>query len=370
MKIPSADLRASYQRLRRELDEAYSRVMNSGQFILGPEVEAFEREFARYCEAPIALGVGNGLDALRLILQALEIGPGDEVIVPAHTFVATWLAVSHVGADPVPVDVDPETCNLDPSRLASAVTSRTRAILVVHLYGMPADIEAIHSIACRYDLPVIEDAAQAHGARYKGRRCGSFGRAAGFSFYPVKNLGAFGDAGAIVTSDSSIAERVSRLRNYGAHTRYYHEMVGHNSRLDELQAAFLRVKLQTLDEGNQIRQELAALYSSRLAHLRSKGLIVPKAPPGTEPVWHQYVIRCRQRDALREHLLRRGISTLIHYPIPPHRQKAYADRTFPAFPVAEEIAATCLSLPLYPEMSPDDVEGVCREIEAFFTGTE
>jgi dTDP-4-amino-4,6-dideoxygalactose transaminase len=364
--IPFLDIAAMHVELRPELDAAYQRVVDSNHLILGAEVEQFEREFAAYCEAEHAIGVGNGLDALFLILKAMDIGAGDEVIVPSNTFIATWLAVSYVGATPVPVEPDSATFNLDPARIEAAITPRTRAIMPVHLYGQPADMDPILAIARRHKLKVIEDAAQAHGARYRGRRVGALGDAAGFSFYPGKNLGALGDGGAIVTNDAELAQRVRVLRNYGSSVKYHNEFKGHNSRLDELQAAFLRAKLKGLDAANVRRREIAARYLDGLA---GTGLELPFVPEWAEPVWHLFVVRSVARQQLQAALGERGIGTMIHYPIPPHRQPAYAELAMGegSFPIAEAIHREVLSLPMWPQMRAEQVEqviGACVDVLA------
>jgi dTDP-4-amino-4,6-dideoxygalactose transaminase len=367
MKIPFNDFISSYEELKSELDEAYARFMQSGWYILGKEVEAFEQEYAAYCGTRFCVGVGNCLDAMHLVLRAWGIAQGDEVIVPSNTYIATWLAISHAGATPVPVEPDPRTYNLDPNRIEAAITSRTKAILPVHLYGQPADMDPIMAIAKKHGLKVVEDAAQAQGAKYKGRPAGSLGHAAGHSFYPTKNMGAFGDAGAVTTDDAELADRVRTLRNYGSKKRYYNEVIGYNSRLDELQAAFLRVKLRHLDEWNERRQKIAAIYLDALksevrsqksevrslpSDLRSlvSGLVLPFVPKWASPVWHLFVIRHPQRDALQQKLTEAGIGTLIHYPVPPHRSGAYSKSGFSlqpsAFSLADELASTVLSLPI------------------------
>ena len=361
MTVPFLDLGAPWRELRDELDAAWRRVMDSGWYILGGEVAAFEEEFAAYCGVRHCIGVGNGLDALHLILRGYGIGPGDEVIVPSNTYIATWLAVTYAGALPVPVEPDEATCNLDPALIEAAVTPRTRAIIPVHLYGQPADMAAITGVARRHGLKVIEDAAQAHGARYRGRRCGSLGDAAGFSFYPGKNLGAIGDGGAVTTDDDSLAERVRMLRNYGSAKKYVNEVAGFNSRLDELQAALLRVKLARLDQWNDRRRAVAALY---LESLRGAGVTLPLVPPWAEPVWHLFVVRSPDRDALTARLDREGISWLIHYPIPPHRQDAYRELGYREgrFPRAERLAAEVVSLPMGPHLERDDVARVVAAV--------
>ena len=365
MNVPFLDLKAPYAELRDELDAAYRRVMESGWFVLGDEVRAFEEEFAAYCGARHSVGVANGLEALHLALRAMGIGAGDEVLVPSNTFIATWLAVTYAGAVPVPVEPDERTYNLDPARMEEAITSRTRAVMPVHLYGQPADMDAIGAVAERYGLKVIEDAAQAHGARYKGRRAGSLAHAAGFSFYPGKNLGALGDGGAVVTDDAAVADEVRRLRNIGGRVKYYHEVRGYNSRLDELQAAMLRVKLRRLDEWNERRTVIARQYLHTLEGVPD--LALPYVPEWAEPAWHLFVVRHPRRDQLQEHLQARGVGTLIHYPVPPHVQEAYADLGYERgrFPAAERQAGEILSLPMGPHLSEAEVEHVVAQLSAF-----
>ena len=349
-QVPFSDLGAGYAEVRIELDAAWQRVLASGRLVLGPEVDAFEAEFAEYCGAAHCVGVGNGLDALTLILRALGIGPGDEVIVPAYTYIATWLAVTHAGAIPVPIEPDSRTFNLDPARIESAITSRTRAIMPVHLYGQPADMEPIARLAARHGLALVEDAAQAHGARCRGRRVGTLGIAAGFSFYPTKNLGALGDAGAVVTDDAALAGRVRRLRNYGSIEKHRHELMGVNSRLDELQAALLRVKLRMLDAWNTRRQIAAQRYGTLLA---GAGVGLPAIPPWADAVWHLFVVRSTERDRLRRKLDDAGIETMIHYPTPPHLQPAYAKLGLAegSLPISEHLHREVLSLPMWPQIS-------------------
>jgi dTDP-4-amino-4,6-dideoxygalactose transaminase len=366
VKVPFLDFIAPYEELKTELDEAYFRFMRSAWYILGHEVEAFEREFAAYCGVQHCVGVGNGLEALHLILRAYEIGEGQEVIVPSNTYIATWLAVSYAGATPIPVEPDERTFNLDPARIEAAITPKTRAILPVHLYGQPADMDPIMSVARRRGLKVIEDNAQAHGARYKGQRTGSLGDAAGNSFYPGKNLGAFGDAGAVTTNDAELANRVRVLRNYGSKKKYYNEVKGYNSRLDELQAALLRVKLRKMDEWNDRRRQRAAQYLARLNTLH--GLKMPFVPDWAEPAWHLFVIRHPRRDALQLKLTEAGIGTLIHYPVPPHLSGAYADCRYArgAFPLAEDMADSVLSLPMGPHLSAAQADAVVEETSRAF----
>jgi dTDP-4-amino-4,6-dideoxygalactose transaminase len=341
--------------------------MDSGWYLLGRELEAFESEFARYCGVKHCVGVGNGLDAIHLILRGYDIGAGDEVIVPSHTFIASWLGVTFAGATPVPVDVNKATYNLDANLIEAAITSRTRAIMPVHLYGQTADMDPILEIARRHKLKVVEDAAQAHGARYKGSSVGTLGDAAAFSFYPGKNLGAFSDAGAVVTNDPQLAARMSRLRNYGSKVKYQHEEAGLNSRLDELQSAFLRIKLHHLDEWNSRRRKTAEFYFSHLSTLAPK-LASPDIPAWAEPVWHVFAIRHPQRDKLQQKLAEAGIGTLVHYPVPPHRSGAYAASRSPSgdpwrLPIADEIASTILSLPMGPHLTEDQVREVVAGVK-------
>jgi dTDP-4-amino-4,6-dideoxygalactose transaminase len=358
VKVPFLDFVKPYEELKAELDEAYFRFMRSAWYVLGKEVEAFEEEYANFCGVKHCVGVGNGLEALHLALRAYGIGQGDEVIVPSNTYIATWLAVSYAGAQPVPVEPDPQTFNLDSNRIEAALTPRTKAILPVHLYGQPADMDPIVQVARKHGLKVIEDNAQAQGARYQGRRTGSLGDAAGNSFYPGKNLGAFGEAGAVTTNDPELADRVRTLRNYGSKKKYYNDVKGFNSRLDELQAAFLRVKLKRLDEWNLRRRDVAAHYLAGMSGL--DGLTLPWVPTWAEPVWHLFVIRHSRRDTVRQKLTDTGIGTLIHYPVPPHLSGAYADAGWKrgAFPVAEELANSVLSLPMGPHLSREQTSQV------------
>jgi len=358
MKIPFLDLKAPYLELKDEFDAAYQRVMESGWYVLGQEVESFEAEFAAYCEVKHCIGVGNGLDALHLILRAMGIGSGDEVIVPANTYIATWLAVSHAGAVPVPVEPDEKNYNINPALIEAAITSRTKAILPVHLYGQPADMDSINAVAHKYGLKVIEDSAQAHGARYKGCRTGSLGDAAGFSFYPGKNLGAMGDGGAVVTNNDNLAEKIRVLRNYGSINKYHNEIKGFNSRLDELQAAMLRVKLVKLDEWNERRCSVARYYLQTLSNLGDVQL--PFVPEWAEPVWHLFVIKILRRNLLQKEMATMGIETLIHYPIPAHMQPAFSNLKFRPndFPIAVDMANTVLSLPIGPHLAEDQLSSV------------
>jgi dTDP-4-amino-4,6-dideoxygalactose transaminase len=360
--IPFLDLGAAYKELKTDIDASIQRVLNSGWYILGPEVDAFEAEWAEYCDAAHSVGLANGLDALILALRALEIGQGDEIIVPSNTYIATWLAVSAVGAIPVPVEPDPITYNIDPLRIESAITPNTKVILPVHLYGQPSDLDPILSLARKYGLRVVEDAAQCHGARYKGKRIGGHGDVVCWSFYPGKNLGALGDGGAITTNSEELAERIRTLRNYGSRVKYVNEVKGSNSRLDPVQAAVLRVKLKHLDDWNKRRARIAALYSRELAET---GITTPRVPDWADPAWHLYVVQHTDRDAFQNKLNVKGISTLIHYPIPPHLQQAYVGDKFVAgnFPIAEGVAMQMLSLPIGPQLSYQDANSVIYAIK-------
>jgi dTDP-4-amino-4,6-dideoxygalactose transaminase len=366
-EIPFLDLKSTYNELKPELDSAYHRVMASGHFILGEEVAKFENEFAQYCKTDYCLGVGNGLEALRLVLQAWGIGRGDEVIVPANTFIATWLAVTQVGAVPIAVEAN-EYFNIDANSIEAFITPKTKAIIPVHLYGQPADMDSIIALAKKYNLKVLEDAAQAHGAKYKGRRVGGLADAAAFSFYPGKNLGAYGDGGAITTNDRDLFATINKLRNYGSETKYIHEELGTNSRLDELQAAFLRVRLQHLDRWNQRRVSCANYYDEHLKGL-TDNLVVPQVLDSTEPVWHIYPVRTHARDRLRQMLSESNIQTLIHYPVPPHKQRAYhslaiSDRKFP---YTERLSNELLSLPIGPHLLEHQLEYVVSALKKCIT---
>jgi len=406
--IPLVDLAAQFAAIRAEVEPRVAEIMARGDFILGRAVGEFEAEFARYCGCSRAVGLASGLDALKLAMRAMDIGPGDEVITAANSFIATALAVSSVGATPVLVDCDASMFTIDVRKIEAAVTPRTRAILPVHLYGQPAEMDPILDLARRRGIDVIEDAAQAHGARYRGRVCGSMGRAAAFSFYPGKNLGAYGDGGAATTNDVALADRMATLRNYGSRVKYRHEELGENSRLDTIQAAVLSVKLAHLDAWNAARRRLAAAYSSGLSGVGD--LILPVVPSHMEPAWHLYVVRTARRDALLAHLQGRGIGALIHYPVPIHLQPAYgnrgtrdegrgtgAERREPGeggggrrakseepraksgerrveggewkrgdFPVSERLATEVLSLPIYPEMTEEQVGRVMEAVRDFF----
>jgi len=362
--VPFLDLRAAYLELKPEIDAAVARVLDSGHFILGSEVDAFEKEFARFTGAEYCVGVGNGLEALHLGLRALGVGPGDEVIVPSNTYIATWLAVSYTGAKPVPVEPDERTYNMNPSAVENEITARTKVIMPVHLYGQSADMDPILEIARNHELWVLDDAAQAQGARYKGKRVGSLGHVTGWSFYPGKNLGACGDAGAVTTDSAEIADRVRVLRNYGSRVKYFNEAQGFNSRLDEIQAAILRVKLRKLDDWNVRRRQIADFYRREL---EGTGLALPYVPVWAEAIYHLFVIRTGEREALRKHLEHAGIGTLIHYPVPPHLQHAYRSLGYAegSLPIAERIHREVLSLPMSPHLSKEQALAVVEAIRAF-----
>lgn len=362
--IPFIDLKAAYIELRAEIDAAIQRVLESGWYILGSEVEAFEQEYAAYCGTSYAIGVANGLDALHLSLLAMGVGAGDEVIVPSNTYIATWLAISQCGATPVPVEPLESTYNINPDLIESALTPRTKVILPVHLYGQPADLDPILAVAKAHGLPVLEDAAQAHGARYKSKNIGAHGNTVAWSFYPGKNLGAFGDGGAVTTNDGEIADRIRTLRNYGSKVKYINEVRGFNSRLDPIQAAILRVKLKWVENWNERRRQIACQY---FGHLGDTRVILPVVPAGAEPAWHLFVVRHPRRDALQRHLEDAGFTTLIHYPIPPHRQQAYraSGLASGAYPIADRVASTALSLPIGPHLLLDAVHQISDTIRTF-----
>jgi len=369
--IPLVDLRKQYTSIKQEVDEKISGVLKSTAFILGSEVKEFEKGFAAFCSAEHAVGVSSGTAALALALLALDIGKGHEVITVANTFIATAGAISHVGARPVLVDVDPESYNIDASLVEGAITERTKAIIPVHLYGQPSEMDAVLQLAKRHNLKVIEDACQAHGAEYRGRRVGSFGDISAFSFYPGKNLGAYGDGGAVVTDKGELAERIRLLRDHGSPKKYYHEIIGYNSRLDEIQAAVLGVKLRYLNEWNETRRRNARLYSEYLKDLVNKGSVTtPKEKDWAKHVYHLYVIQVEEgvRDNLITYLNSRGIGAQIHYPIPIHLQKAYKHLGYKegSFPVAERLAKRIISLPMFPELKQQEIEYIAQEIGAFF----
>lgn len=364
VRVPFVDLKAQYQSIENEINKSIAGVLSASDFILGDEVARFEEDFAKLCDVKYAVGVDSGTSALELALRAYDIGPGDEVITAANTFIATTLAISFVGAKPVLADADPMTHTVDIACVRDAITPRTKAIIPVHLYGHPADMDPLMALAREHNLVVIEDACQAHGARYKGRRVGSIGDAAAFSFYPAKNLGAYGDGGAVVTNDPKIDEKLRLLRNYGSREKYVHEMKGFNRRLDTLQAAVLHTKLKYLDQWNAARRAHAARYYELLA---DSNVVPPQAAAWAEPVWHLYVIRSKQRDALRKHLSERGIATGIHYPIPIHEQEAYRELGYKhgQFPVTEQEADEILSLPMYAELTDAQIELVADAIKEF-----
>ncbi|MFA7368677.1 MAG: DegT/DnrJ/EryC1/StrS family aminotransferase [Kiritimatiellales bacterium] len=366
MNIPFLDLKNQSAELRNEIRSAMDRVLADCNFILGKPVADFEADFAAYCECKYGIGVASGLDALKLILRAMEIGAGDEVITVSHTFIATALAVSSVGATPVLVEVDPATYTMDTKMLESAITARTKAVMPVHLYGQTADMDPILEIARRRGLRVIEDACQSHGARCNERRAGSLGDAAAFSFYPGKNLGAYGDGGAVTTSDPVLADRIRTLRNYGSAKKYYHDELGENSRLDTLQAAVLAVKLNGLDHGNAARRAAAALYTEQLQGIGD--IITPAVRHGSEHVFHLYVIQTGRRDALQKYLMGKGVECLIHYPVPVHLQRAYASKGWKTgdFPLTEKLAGTILSLPVFPGITEEQQQYVTDSIRRFF----
>ena len=365
MKIPFLSFDVANDLVRAEMTQAFQDVYESKWYVLGKYVQQFEQEYARFNEVKYAVGVSNGLDALYLSLKALGIGEGDEVIVPSNTYIATVLAVSYVGARPVFVEPRKETCNIDPNLIEAAITAQTKAIMPVHLYGQCCEMEEIMRIASKHDLFIIEDNAQSQGASYNGKLAGSFGNINGTSFYPGKNLGALGDAGAITTNDEQLARRINVLRNYGSQKKYFNEVIGHNMRLDELQAAFLSVKLKYLQQWTHDRQKVASWYDAALQSV--KGIILPVTAAGASHVYHLYVIRTNRRNELQQHLSAQGIGSLIHYPVPPHLQEAYAHLGYRkgAFPIAEELADTCLSLPMWPGMKQNQVEEVARGIKSF-----
>ena len=361
--IPFLDLKLPHQELREELQQAFTEVLDSGWFIQGKQLDAFDNEYASFCGTKHCIGVGNGLDALHLILRAYDIGAGDEVIVPSNTYIATWLAASYAGATPVPVEPDERTYNINPALIEAAITPKTKAIMAVHLYGQPADMDAINAIANKFNLKVIEDAAQAQGAGYKGKLAGNLGDAAGHSFYPGKNLGALGDGGAITTNDDDLADKLKVLRNYGSRVKYFNEVKGFNSRLDEMQAAFLRVKLRKLIEWNARRKQIATYYQE---NLDASNLVLPFVPDWADPVWHLFVVRSKNREQLQNQLSHAEIGTVIHYPIPPHLQAAYAEMGLNKgdFPLAEAIHNEVISLPIGPHLGMDGAIAVCNAVNS------
>lgn len=366
MNVPFLNFHSTHTRIREEMVAAFQSVYDSNWYILGKQVEMFEGMYSEFNQVSHTVGLSNGLDALHLALKIAGVAMGDEVIVPSNTYIATWLAVSYLGADPVPVEPNLSTYNIDVTRIESAITSRTKVILPVHLYGQACEMDRIMALAKKYSLAVIEDNAQAQGATYDGKLTGSFGDINGTSFYPGKNLGALGDAGAVTTNNPEYARRARFLRNYGSEKKYYNDEIGYNMRLDELQAAFLSVKLKYLNEWTQERQRIANWYNSALSGIGD--LILPVTATGATHVYHVYAIRTRKRETLREFLATKGIGTLIHYPVPPHLQKAYQSLGFLKndFPIAREIADTILSIPLWPGISEQEVEKVCACIKLFF----
>lgn len=366
MKIPFLNFEPMHRPLNEQLKADFARVLDRNWFLLGQELPAFEKAYCAYNQVEHTIGVSNGLDALHLCLRALGIGPGDEVIVPSNTYIATVLAVSYVQATPVLVEPERDSFNLDPSKLEAAITPRTRAIMPVHLYGQSCNMTEIMRIAGKYGLQVIEDNAQSHGASYEGRLTGSWGAANGTSFYPGKNLGALGDSGAVTTNNEEVAEKIRTLRNYGSSRKYYNEVIGYNMRMDEIQAAFLQTKLGSMNDWSGQRQQVAAWYDAGLA--RIPGLTLPVTVPGATHVYHLYVVRTARRNELQEYLASRDIGTLIHYPVPPHLQEAYRHLGLKAgdFPIAEEMAQTCLSLPVWPGMSQEETDWVCMQAASFF----
>lgn len=364
MNVPFVDLRSQYRGIEKEIDASIKNVIENADFILGQELEQFEKEFAQYCDVQFAVGLDSGTSALELALRVYGIGPGDEVITVANTFIATASAIAFTGARPVLVDIDPQTYNIATSNIASVITKRTRAIIPVHLYGQPADMDPIMEIAKKHNLIIVEDACQAHGALYKGRKVGSIGNIGCFSFYPAKNLGAFGDGGILVTHDKEIAERVRMLRNYGQQEKYKHLFIAYNRRLDTLQAAVLRVKLKYLENWNESRRNHAGLYGKLLS---GNNLLLPLEAKNARHVYHLYVVRAAKREALQKHLKNNGIATGIHYPIPVHEQPAYQYLGYKKgdFPISEAYAEQILSLPMYPELTEEQIAYVAKAIKGF-----
>ncbi len=366
-RIPFLNFDPMHSAIRSEMQVAFQDVYDSNLFVMGQSVESFEKKYAEFNHVAHCIGVSNGLDALHLALKALGVAAGDEVIVPSNTYIATLLAVSYVGATPVLVEPDINTYNIDPTNIEKAITNKTKVIMPVHLYGQACEMDAIMSIAKKHGLHVVEDNAQAHGATFKNKLTGSFGDANGTSFYPGKNLGALGDAGAVTTNDDTLAQKIRILRNYGSEIKYHNEVIGYNQRLDEMQAAFLSVKLSYLPEWTRQRQQIAQMFSDALKNIGD--LILPVTHPDATHVYHLYVIRTKHRDALQKHLTENEIGTMIHYPIPPHRQHAYTSLGYKKgdFAIAEKIADTCLSLPIWPGMTEEHIHYVATSISDFFT---
>lgn len=366
MNVPFLDLKPVHDPIKVDLENCFKNVLAASHYIMGSELSSFESEFASYCGAKHCIGVGNGLDALILILKALGVGEGDEVLVPSNTFIATWLAVSYVGAKPIPVEPNPNTHLIEATNVGPKINSRTKAIMVVHLYGQTADMQPIVDLANKYKIRVIEDAAQAHGALYDGKAAGALGDAAGFSFYPGKNLGALGDGGAVVTNSDELAQKVRTLRNYGSNKKYHHDVLGFNSRLDEVQAAILRVKLKHLNGYNERRREIANLYTQELKDVH--GIVTPVVYSNCESVWHLYVVKASRREELQNYLSQHGVQTLIHYPIPAHKSEAYVKEYSEALPLTEELSSQILSLPIGPHLSNSQIVYVCDKIKSFYKG--
>jgi dTDP-4-amino-4,6-dideoxygalactose transaminase len=362
MRVPFLDVHAVNLRSRSHFNQALNNILDTGWLIQGHHLQDFEKRFAEFTGVNYCIGVGNGLDALELLLVAHDIGLGDEVLVPSNTFIATWLAVTRCGAKPIPVEPDPLTFNISPKKIEECITERTAAIICVHLYGQPADIDSINAIAKKYDIPVFEDAAQAHGALYKNKSVGCLTDGGATSFYPGKNLGALGDGGAVLTNSENIANKIKKLRNYGSVIKYEHEVQGCNSRLDELQAAFLNIKLSLLKDDNAARAQIAEQY---LRGITNPNVILPYVPEWAQPVWHLYVIRSKSREALRAYLHDLGVETMIHYPIPPHKQKCYSNYNYPELDLTESIADEVLSIPISPVLTVTDVDYVINAINSF-----
>ena len=362
--IKFLDMKNMHTKIKDEIMKAIERVYDSNWYILGQEVEKFEYEFASYCKSQYCIGVSNGLDALHLILRGYDIGMGDEVIVPSNTYIATALAVNYAGATPVFVEPNEKTYNINTNLIEESITSKTKAIMAVHLYGQPCNMDPINNIAKKYNLKVIEDNSQAQGATYKGKKTGNLGDAAGISLYPGKNIGALGDAGVITTNDKKLAEKVRILRNYGSEKKYYNKYKGYNSRLDEIQAAILRVKLKYLDEWNNYRKQVADIY---LQQIKNDNIILPFVEVDTNPVWHQFIIRSNKRDELQIYLKNKGIETMIHYPIPIHKQEAYKEyaKYIGEFPISEMISKEILSIPIYPYIQSKDIQTIIEAINRF-----
>ncbi len=372
MKVPFLDINATYSEIKEEIDKVIGQVLHKGQYIIGENVEKFEKEFAEYCQSRYCVSVGNGLNALELILRAYQIEEGSEVIVPSNTYIATVLAISNVGATPILVEPDEITFNIDPLKIEAKITDKTKAIIAVHLYGQTADIKNIKPICKRYKLKLIEDAAQAHGAEHGGVKAGSLGDASGFSFYPSKNLGAYGDGGAITTNDKNVAEYIRVARNYGSEKKYYNSIKGVNSRLDEIQAAILRVKLKYLDQWNMRREKVAQYYFSNLNPNKNNNFVVPRCIQGNKHVWHLFVVRTAKRDTLISYLKKNSIGYLMHYPVPPYMQDAYKELRYLSkhFSLTNKLSDEIISLPMGPHLKEEQVGYVCRVVNNFIENIE